>query len=81
MKCLITLVLLLLAVAAVSVQQINDEKLSPNEEQEVRAFANQFAAAIEKNRDLTPYLNRPPASDLMNKALHDPDDFGRLGRI
>ena len=54
--------------------QENDQKLSATEEQEVREFARRFAADLEKTRDLTPYLNKPPASNFFYKAITDPDD-------
>lgn len=52
----------------------NDQKLSVTEEQEVREFAKRVAATLEKTRDLSPYLNKPPARDFFNKAIADPDD-------
>lgn len=72
MKFLIALLIFFCVVATVRANQGDDEKLSPSEEQEVRSFVKQFSATIERTRDLTPYLNKSPASDLMDKVLHDP---------
>jgi len=55
-------------------QPEEDQELSAKEEQEVREFARQFAASLEKTRDFTPYLNAPPASNFLDKAIADPDD-------
>jgi len=74
MKFLATLILLFSAVSSVAAIQSDDEKLTPNEEQEIKSFVKQFAATIKKTRDLTPFVNTTPASDLMDKVLHDPND-------
>ena len=70
--------LLIVSVSASSLANIpvqeNDQKLSAKEEQEVREFARRVAAHVEKTRDLTPYLKKPPASDLFDKAIADPND-------
>ena len=60
-----------------SVQDINP-KLSAREEREVREFARRVAANIKKTRDLSPYLNTPPASNLFYKVIADPDDSAGL---
>lgn len=79
MRVLAALLLILSTLASTPAnlsQQENQEKLSANEEQEVRDFATRFAATLEKTRDLTPYLNKPPASDLLYKAVtRDADEF------
>ena len=54
--------------------QANDQELTATEKQEVREFAKRFAARLEKTRDLTPYLNKPPASNFLDKVIADPDD-------
>jgi hypothetical protein len=54
--------------------QGNNQKLSVKEEQEVREFVKQVAADIEKTRDLTRYLTKPPASKFFYKAIADPND-------
>jgi hypothetical protein len=51
--------------------QENNQKLSATEEQEVREFARRLAARVEKTRDLSPYLNNPPASNLFYRAITD----------
>jgi len=70
--------LLIISVSASSLANIpaqeNNQKLSAKEEQEVREFARRVAAHVEKTRDLTPYLKKPPASDLFDKAIADPND-------
>jgi hypothetical protein len=52
----------------------NNQKLSAKEEQEVREFAMRVAVNIEKTRDLTRYLNKPPASNFFDKAIVDSND-------
>ena len=77
MKFLATLLLFLTTLVPVHTstsKQTDEEKLSPTEEEEVRQFVNPFAATINKTRDLTPYLNRPPASNFLDRVLHDPND-------
>jgi len=61
----------------VSVQE-NSQELSVMEEQEVREFARRVAANLEKTRDLSRYLNKPPAKDFFNKAIADPDDSDEM---
>jgi len=77
MRVLAALVLILFTSIAgftnVSVQE-NSQKLSVTEEQEVREFARRVAANIEKTRDLSRYLNKPPAKDFFNKTIADPND-------
>jgi hypothetical protein len=58
--------------------QESNQKLSAHEEQEVREFAKRLATDIEKTRDLTPYLSKPPASTLLYKAIADPNDSDEL---
>lgn len=67
------LFILFTSVPGLSVQE-NNPKLSVKEEQEVRDFARRVAANIEKTRDLTGYLNKPPASNFFYKAIADPND-------
>jgi hypothetical protein len=77
MRILATLLLILSTLSPISAKvsnQESDEKLSPKEEKEVRAFAGRFAANLQRTRDLTPYLNKPPASDWFFKAITDPKD-------
>jgi hypothetical protein len=68
--------LLIVSVSASSLANIptqeNDQKLSVKEEQEVREFARRVAANVERTRDITSYLKKPPASDLFDKAIADP---------
>ena len=59
--------------ANIPIQEPN-QKLSAKDEQEVREFARRVAADVEKTRDLTRYLNRPPARDLFDKVVADPND-------
>ena len=54
--------------------QENNQKLSETEEREVREFARRVSANLEKTRDLTRYLNKPPAKNVFNKAITDPND-------
>jgi len=81
MRVLAALLLILftsaLGFANVSVQERN-QKLSAKEEQQVREFARRVAANVEKTRDLTRYLNRPPARDLFDKVIADPNDSDGL---
>jgi hypothetical protein len=77
MRVLAAVVLILSAsvtsLTNVSAQE-NNEKLSVKEEQEVREFVKRVAADIEKTRDLTRYLTKPPASKFFYKAIADPND-------
>lgn len=74
MRVLAALLLILSTGLANMSAQENNQKLSAQEEQEVREFARRVAANVEKTRDLTPYLKKPPASDLFDKAIADPND-------
>src|SRR5690242_13704207 len=67
------LLILFASTLSLAVQE-NNQKLSRNEEQEVREFARRVAADIEKTRDLSHYLNKPPASNFFYKAIADPND-------
>jgi hypothetical protein len=71
---LLLLLVTLVPIHANTSKEADEEKLSATEEEKVRQFVNHFAATIKKTRDLTPYLNRPPASNLLDQALHDPKD-------
>lgn len=51
--------------------QENRQELSATKEQEVREFARRLEVRVEQTRDLSPYLNNPPASNLFYRAITD----------
>jgi hypothetical protein len=76
-RMLASVLLILSTLASIPVNgshQENNQKLSVTEEQEVREFARRLAARLEKTRDLSPYLNNPPASNLFDRAMTDDSD-------
>jgi hypothetical protein len=90
-RMLASVLLILSILASIPVNgshQENNQKLSATEEQEVREFARRLAARLEKTRDLSPYLNNPPASNLFDRAMTDDSDpivdkdlASRVGRL
>ncbi len=78
---LAALLLILFPVALIAgAHQENDQKLSPSEEHEVRDFARRFAARLEKTRDLTPYLTRPPGGKVFDEVITDVDDLSLVDK-
>jgi hypothetical protein len=77
MRIIITLLLILSMtpiVAGDSLCQTTDEKLSANEEREVREFARRFSERLQITRDLAPFLNQPLASTMLDRVLADTDN-------
>lgn len=60
--------------------QENSQKLSAQEEREVREFTRRVAANIEKTRDLTRYLNKPPARSFFNKGINPNDSVDLIDK-